>query len=106
MNNKRLESLLEILAENQADAFVLFAIAKEYEAMGNENEALRYYLKLKDIQPDYVGLYYHLAALYVKLEQKDKALDIFETGIALSSRIGDHHAKAELLNARQNLEFE
>ena len=106
MNNNRLDSLLKILAENQTDAFVLFAIAKEYEAIGNVGEALSYYLKLKNHHPDYVGLYYHLAALYIKLDQKENALDTYEFGISLAARLGDHHAKAELMNARQNLEFE
>ena len=106
MNNNRLDSLLEILAENQTDAFVLFAIAKEYEGKGNVGEALSYYLKLKDCNPDYVGLYYHLAALFIKLDQKDNALETYDLGITLAARLGDHHAKAELMNARQNLEFE
>ena len=34
--------------------FFLFAIAKEYEAIGNVGEALSYYLKLKNCNPDYV----------------------------------------------------
>ena len=55
MNNNRLDSLLKILAENQTDAFVLFAIAKEYEGKGNVGEALSYYLKLKELQSGLCG---------------------------------------------------
>ena len=56
--SQRLDFLLGILKETPTDSFVIFAIAKEYENIGNQNEAIQYYHNLYQIDPDYVGLYF------------------------------------------------
>lgn len=106
MISNRLSQLLEMLDDSHPDAFLLFAIAKEYEGMEMKQESLQYYLQLKTHHPDYVGLYYHLAALYIQLNNQDEALRTYEEGITLATRLSDFHARAELLNARQNMEIE
>ena len=106
MINNRLSQLLGMLDDSHPDAFLLFAIAKEYEGMEKKPEALQYYLQLKTHHPDYVGLYYHLAALYLQLNDKVEALKTYEDGISLATRLSDFHARAELMNARQNMEVE
>ena len=47
--SQRLDLLLGILKETPADSFVIFAIAKEYENIGDQNEAIQYYEKLYQI---------------------------------------------------------
>ncbi|MBK8112643.1 MAG: tetratricopeptide repeat protein [Saprospiraceae bacterium] len=102
MINSRLEMLLGLWDEHMPDSFVLFAIAKEYEALGNSPAAISHYEKLRQIDPDYTGLYYHLAAIYAEEGKAEKALECYDEGIAIASRQGDQHAKSELMNARQN----
>ena len=102
MINSRLEMLLGLWDEHMPDSFVLFAIAKEYEALGNAQAAISHYEKLRQIDPDYTGLYYHLAAIYAEEGKAEKALECYDEGIAIASRQGDQHAKSELMNARQN----
>ena len=64
--SQRLQILQEMLAKSPNDSFTLFAIAKEYEGLGKADQALDFYLTLREKDPDYVGLYYHLGKLYEK----------------------------------------
>ncbi len=105
MTLSRLPQLLQFLKEDPKDAFILFAIAKEYEKLGNLETALSYYLKLLEIQPDYIGTYYHLGKLYQKKAALEKAMTTFETGIEIAKKIKDQHALSELMNAKINLEI-
>jgi tetratricopeptide (TPR) repeat protein len=76
----RLSTLLAML-EKRKDAFLLFALAKEYEGQAQEDKAEGYYRQLLKDFPDYAGTYYHLGKL---LERKDaiaEAIVIYQTGI-------------------------
>lgn len=106
MTNPRLQQLLELFKEDEKDEFLLFALAKEYEKAGQLEEALTYYLKLLEVNENYVGTYYHLAKLYEKREAPDKALSIYNKGIEITRKLGDQHALSELMNAKMNLEIE
>lgn len=106
MDNQRLQKLLSLYDSNNPDDFLLFALAKEYENMGELEEALVYYKKLKDHNPEYVGFYYHLAHLYQEFEDWTNAVRTYEEGIAMATKLGDTHALSELKNAKLNMELE
>ncbi|KXK40039.1 MAG: tetratricopeptide repeat protein [Saprospiraceae bacterium] len=106
MNTDRLNTLLSMYNEDPEDSFVRFALAKEYEKLGDINKALQHYVELKSVDPDYVGLYYHLAKVYEEMEEYEKALQIYEEGIKVAARQKDFHAVSELNNAKVNLELE
>lgn len=106
MNNPRLDKLLTLFDEKNPDDFLLFALAKEYENGDDLDTALEYYQRLKTHNPEYVGLYYHLAKLYEQQELFEEALDIYKEGMAVAKTQGDQHALAELSNAKLNLELE
>ncbi len=99
----RLQQLELLLKEKPNNAFLLFATGKEYEGLNDLDNALKYYLKLIDVSPDYVGVYYHLGKLYEILEEPQKALKTYEDGIKMAEKQGDAHAKSELLGAKSNL---
>jgi len=103
MKNDRKKTLLAFLADDPDDSFVRFALAKEYEKEGTLKKALDTYMELKDRDPDYLGLYYHMAALQIQLNQVTKAIDTYDTGIALAKKQADFHALSELHTARTNL---
>ena len=105
-DNVRLESLKNLLVQDPNDGFLLFAIAKEYESIGQLDQALNHYEKLRTVDPDYVGLYYHLAALYQEMEDLNKALLIYDKGIEIAKALHDLHALSELKGAKMNLEME
>ncbi|MEM9916942.1 MAG: tetratricopeptide repeat protein [Bacteroidota bacterium] len=104
MSNQRLQQLLQFLENNPEDSFLRYALAKEYEKMGENQQALESYRELLDKDPDYVGAYYHLGKLYQKLQQTDTAMTTFEKGIEVARKVGDQHAKSELMGAKMELE--
>lgn len=102
----RLQQLLGFLEDQKDDAFILFAIAKEYEGMNEYEQAEERYLYLKSVDPKYVGLYYHLGQLQEELEKPDEALSTYIEGIAVAKELKDHHALSELQGVKVNLEME
>lgn len=96
----RLELLKSMLEKNPKDSFLLFAIAKEYEGLGNNKAALDFFLSLRESQPDYVGLYYHLGKLYEKNEEIEKAFFTYKDGMEVAKAAGDQHALNELTGAK------
>lgn len=103
--SKRLQYLQELSESAPNDAFVLFALAKEYEGLQDTGQALGFYLRLKASDPTYVGLYYHLGKLYEAMEEGDKALAVYAEGIGVAQAAGDLHALSELKGAKLNLEL-
>jgi len=103
MQKNRIDTLIKFLEEDPGDSFIKFAIAKEYEKMGTLKKALDTYIELREMDPKYVGLYYHLAALQVELSQPDEALKTYDEGIEIAKKVADFHALSELHTARLNL---
>lgn len=106
MKKNRIDTLINFLKEDPQDSFVRFALAKEYEKMGTLKIALDTYEELKQMDPDYVGLYYHLGGLYIQLNEKEKAIKTFDEGITVAKKQADFHALSELHTAKTNLEIQ
>jgi len=105
MENWRLNHLTDLLKEDPKDEFVHYALAQEFVKQEDFDEAINRFNTLKTLNPDYVGLYYHLAAAQIEADLPDDAMDTYQTGIAIAKKIGDQHALSELLNAKTNLEL-
>lgn len=101
-----MEQLRLMAKQRPDDAFTLFALAKEYEKLGELNSSLEIYMQLVEVNPGYVGAYYHLGKLQEELEMPECALLTYENGISQAEKVGDHHALAELRNSAQNLRME
>ena len=106
MSESRLNKLLSYYEKDGQDAFIIFALAKEYEQLSQNDKALEHYLELKKKHSDYIGLYYHLAKLFEKLGDTTLAMDTYNEGVELAKSQKDFHALSELNNARMNLEME
>lgn len=102
--SQRLQLLQKLLEESPNDSFTLFAIAKEYEGLGETQEALQHYQHLRSNNPDYVGLYYHLGKLLEKESKVREAIEAYDTGIAVAKKLGDTHSLSELNVARMELD--
>lgn len=99
----RLEQLLKLQKDLPGDSFICFALAKEYEMLQMPNEAMAHYLRLKDNDPSYVGLYYHLGKLYEALGKTQEAYDTYTQGMKVALAQGDKHSHSELEGARSFL---
>lgn len=102
-NTPRLQKLETFLIEDPNDTFILFAIAKEYENAGDLARALEFYLKLKNTDANYVGLYYHLGKLFARQNETDLAIETYEAGMKISKVANDTHAFNELRGAMDDL---
>lgn len=100
MSTSRLHQLLAYHEASPKDSFLLFALAKEYEKMGDDDKALHHYLKIREHDPGYVGVYYHLGKLYEKIGSADLAFSTYRTGMDVARQAGDQHALSELAEAK------
>ncbi|MFK7922169.1 MAG: heme biosynthesis protein HemY [Bacteroidia bacterium] len=99
MDNPRLQRLFDFLQKAPNDAFTLYSIAYEYQQMEQWAEAQKYFEQLKDQQPDYIGLYYHLGAVFERQGETDSAITVYKEGIALAQQKRERHALSELERA-------
>lgn len=102
--SQRLQYLLQLSESGAGDSFVLFALAKEYEKAGDTARALEYYEKLRDADPGYVGLYYHLGKLFEQNRDYPNAVLTYKQGIETARKASDFHSLSELNGALLNLE--
>lgn len=105
-NLDRISTLKTFLQEDPEDTFVIFALAKEYEKQGILKMALDTFHHLKEVDVDYVGLYYHLGKLQEELSEPELAVLTYSEGIEIAKKIADFHALSELHTAKMNLEIE
>lgn len=102
MAMSRITQLLKFYEENPNDSFVCFALALEYIKNGEPETGLQYFENLVQRDPDYVGTYYHLAKLYIKLGNKAAAEKCYADGMVIAKKLNDQHSLAELQNAAMN----
>ena len=102
--NARIERLNELLKQSPHDGFIRFALAKEMEKLGNYDEAINGLTELLRDDAEYIGAYYHLAALLQHTGRVNEAMLVYQNGIEIATRIKDQHALGELQQAMSNLE--
>ncbi|MCB0706978.1 MAG: hypothetical protein KDC34_16800 [Saprospiraceae bacterium] len=101
--SSRLEKLQAFLQENPTDAFLIFALAKEFEKTGDQSRAAAQYEKLVREIPDYVGTYYHFGKLLESMGQAEQAIQMYQAGMEIAKTQGDQHAFSELAGAKLGL---
>lgn len=102
----RIKQIKEMLENDKNDSFLLFALAKEYEKLQDFEQSIQLLEELKRNDPEYVGLYYHLASMYSQMDNKKLALNTCKEGIIVCKTINDKHSLAELHNLGMNIEIE
>lgn len=99
----RLERLQDFHDASPNDTFILFALAKEHEKMGDDQQALLYFQKLLAVDRNYVGAYYHIGKLYERLAKPETAFATYIKGMEVAKAAGDQHALSELAGAKLEL---
>ena len=102
----RIEVFKQMLQVEPRNTMVMFGLAKEYEKVGELENAVQLFEKLLVVDEKYIGAYYHLAKVYEQLDEVKKALNIYENGIIIAQQLNDTHTLSELKNAKMNLEIE
>lgn len=98
MNQDRLEQLLLFYKEEPNEPFNIYALANEYKSLDLE-KALKYFQILVQKHPDYIATYYHLAHLFIDLNQEEFAKETFEKGIEIAIKNNESFALRELKSA-------
>ncbi len=102
---ERIEKLQAFLKTNPNDSFVQHALALEFIKMGDEEKARKLFENILNNDAGYVGSYYHLAKLYERTGNDEKAIETYEKGMAEAKKINDMHAFGELRSAYEELTF-
>ena len=105
MSSSRLSQLLAFLEEDPNDPFTIYAVATEYRKV-DLPKALTYYEQLLAQHPHYIATYYHVAQLYIELDQPERAESAFKQGITEATAQNDALALRELKNAYNEFLFE
>lgn len=103
MNNDRIQQLIRFVQEEPEDPFNVYALAMEYVS-GQPHQAKVYFDQLLAQHPAYLPTYYHAAALYANLDERDRAAELYETGIALARAQNNQKTLSELQRAQQAFE--
>ena len=99
----RIEKLKEYLKSEPTDSFLQHALALEYIKKGNDEEARKLFVEILLREPTYIGSYYHLGRLLERTGENEKAIKIYEKGMAEARRAGDNHTYNELMAAYEEL---
>ncbi|HZV43923.1 MAG TPA: hypothetical protein VFF90_05575 [Saprospiraceae bacterium] len=92
----RIEDLEKMLDENPDDPFLIYALAREYEAKAGTLQALLMYEHLVTNYPDYIATYYHYAKLLHNAGNRSEAVRLLEKGIEEGTKGKEMHAVSEM----------
>ena|SRR3972149_5631163 len=106
MTESRLESLKRLLEEDPNDSFTRYALALEYNSLGEAETAVTYLKEVIDRDASYLPAYHQLGQIYVRLNRTEDAKRIFREGIRVAEVAGDTHAKEEMTEELEELEDE
>jgi Tfp pilus assembly protein PilF len=104
--SSRIKTLAKAIKDHPEDSYYKFTLALEMLKIEEYSKARILFESIKENEPQYVGVYYHLAKLYVELGENKKALSTYKEGIETAESQNDLHSKSELAAALLNLEIE
>lgn len=104
--NSRISTLAKAVREHPDDSFYKFTLALEMLKVDQPQKARVLFEAIREQDPGYVGVYYHLAKLYAEMGENKKAVKIYKEGIEVAEQQNDAHTKSELSGALLNLEME
>ncbi len=99
----RRETLQAMLAQNPQDTFARYGLAMDYANSGELESAVTEYRALLAANPNYAAAYFHGGQALEKLGRVEEARELYENGIEVTGRTGDHHTQSELQAALELL---
>ncbi len=92
----KIPELETLLDDRPDDPFIIYALAREYDKIGNPLQAVLLYEHLVNEHPDYIGTYYHYASLLYGRGNRNEALKLTNIGIERGTAIKDVNNVSEL----------
>jgi tetratricopeptide (TPR) repeat protein len=106
MAQGRLDSLKQLLEKDPNDSFTRYAIALEYNSLGEPEIAINFLKEVIDRDATYLPAYHQLGQICVRLNRTEEAKQVYKRGIELAQLSGDAHAKEEMTEELEELEDE
>jgi len=85
-----------MLAQNPADAFARYGLAMELIKGGDLAAAVAEFRALLEHNPNYSAAYFHGGQALEKMGAIEDARALYEKGVEVTTRTGDHHTRSEL----------
>lgn len=99
----RLAKLTKLLALDDRDTFVLYALAQEHAKAGDHHQAITFYDRTLDADPAYCYAYYHKARSQQAAGDVAAARQTVHAGIVAAHRAADSKALGELSTLQTEL---
>ncbi|MCD6068635.1 MAG: hypothetical protein K0S33_3461 [Bacteroidetes bacterium] len=101
---ERLKQIREMLEKEPGDDFLNYALAVEWEAAGEPQQAIAQLKKLLERNVEYLGAYYKLGKLLEETGSTEQALEVYNKGLELAQKQNNKKAAGELSEAIWMLE--
>jgi tetratricopeptide (TPR) repeat protein len=101
----RIQQLLQFLEKTPNDPFLHHALALEYIKAEDESRAQQHFELNLSAHPQYVATYYHLGKLLERNGEEQRAINMYEQGMAVAKTAGDNHSYNELQAAYEDLAY-
>ncbi|MGI9013182.1 MAG: tetratricopeptide repeat protein [Phycisphaerales bacterium] len=92
----RTKALMQMLEDDPRDTFCLYSLGQEAAKAEHFEEALKWYHRVLDIDPQYCYAWFHMARALEALDRNDEACTTLETGMKHAQQAGDTHAVQEM----------
>jgi tetratricopeptide (TPR) repeat protein len=96
MAAERMEVLRSMLAQDPKNTFARYGLAMELIKAGKPEQAVEEFQNLLAASPDYAAGYFHAGRTLENMGRIDEAREMYEQGIAVTTRTGDTHTRSEL----------
>jgi Tfp pilus assembly protein PilF len=103
---ERIKALKEFLAKDPDDSFSRYALALEYNGMGESESAISALKELLQRDTKYIAAYQQLGQIYCKLNKTSDAKRFYRKGIEVAEGANDIHAKQEMEEELEEIEDE
>ena len=105
MSTPRLAQLQKFYEEDPRDPFNVYGLALEY-LKHDVQQSRKLFEQLLTEHPNYLPVYYHAAKLYQELNERKKAISVYEKGMEVAGQQQDFKTRRELQSAYDELMFE
>lgn len=104
--NSKIKRLAGYIKKNPSDSFSKFALALEFLKQDELSRSRILFENIRDNDPGYLGVYYHLGRLYERLDEPERADETYRAGLKLAREQNNERTATELQEVLQELKFD
>lgn len=105
-SNSKIKKLATYIKNNPNDSFSKFALALEFLKDDQLKKARILFEDIREKDPEYDGVYYHLGKLYERNGRLEDALAVYKKGVQVAANNKHKRNVKELKEALAELEIE